>query len=151
LNTSDAPVAPVTIETVDRPDPGVHIALARLLPQLSATAAPLTREQFEALVDCPATRLLVARSGGAVVGSLTLVFYTLATGVRARIEDVVVDREARGLGIGRGLTAAAVDLATERRARTIDLTSRPDRSEANGLYQAMGFRTRDSAVYRLTL
>jgi ribosomal protein S18 acetylase RimI-like enzyme len=65
------------------------------------------------------------------MGMLTLVTFPLATGLRARIEDVVVDERARGQG-----------------ARSVDLTSRTSRAAANRLYQQLGFRLRDSNVYR---
>jgi len=79
---------------------------------------------------------------------LTLVVFPLATGVRARIEDVVVDERARGQGVGTALTMAALRLAGERGARSVDLTSRTSREAANRLYQHLGFRLRDSNVYR---
>jgi ribosomal protein S18 acetylase RimI-like enzyme len=33
----------------------------------------------------------------------------------------------------------------------VDLTSRPDRAAANRLYERLGFRTRQSTVYRFSL
>jgi ribosomal protein S18 acetylase RimI-like enzyme len=77
--------------------------------------------------------------------------FPLASGLRARIEDVVVDRRARGQGVGTALTRAALDLARERGAGNVDLTSRPSRVAANRLYQQLGFRPRDSNVYRFDL
>jgi ribosomal protein S18 acetylase RimI-like enzyme len=123
-------------------------AVARLLPQLSDTAAPPSRAALERVVAGPATTLLLARSGGAVVGMLTLVAFQVPTGLLARIEDVVVDRDARGAGVGTALTEAALALAAELGARTVDLTSRPSRVAAHRLYQRLGFETRDSRVYR---
>jgi len=79
---------------------------------------------------------------------LTLVTFPLPSGLRARIEDVVVDQHVRGQGVGTALTMAAVDLAQQQGARSIDLTSRASRVEANRLYQQLGFQLRDSNVYR---
>jgi ribosomal protein S18 acetylase RimI-like enzyme len=79
---------------------------------------------------------------------LTLITFRIPTGRRAWIEDVVVDADARGEGIGERLTEAAVDEARRRGARTIDLTSRPSREAANALYQKMGFERRETNVYR---
>jgi ribosomal protein S18 acetylase RimI-like enzyme len=70
------------------------------------------------------------------------------TGVRAWIEDVVVEAEARGQGIGEALVAEAVRVASEAGARTVDLTSRPSRDAANRLYEKAGFEMRDTNVYR---
>jgi ribosomal protein S18 acetylase RimI-like enzyme len=133
-------LAEVTDETVD--------AFARLLPQLSASAAPVDRSALRRVVAGAANTVLVARSGGAVVGTLTLVVVPLLTGVRAHIEDVVVDSVARGRGVGAALTTAAVELARQRGARSVELTSRPSRAAANRLYRRLGFQLRDTNVYR---
>ena len=85
------------------------------------------------------------------MGMLTLVTFRLPTGVRAWIEDVVVDSSLRGRGIGEALTKAALDVATSAGARTVDLTSRPSRESANRLYARVGFEMRETNVYRYTM
>jgi ribosomal protein S18 acetylase RimI-like enzyme len=82
---------------------------------------------------------------------LTLATFEIPTGVRAWIEDVVVDDAARGAGVAAALVHAALDRSAELGARTVDLTSRPDREAANRLYVRMGFETRQTNVYRKTL
>src|SRR6266545_2410068 len=123
-------------------------AVGHLLAQLSSSAAPLGANGLAQIVTHQATTLFVARSQGAVVGMLTLVAFPLPSGVRARIEDVVVDQAARGQGIGTAMTKAALRLAQDQGARSVDLTSRPSRVAANRLYQQLGFQLRDSNVYR---
>ena len=125
--------------------------LNHLLPQLSSSASALTMDDLETLLGAPSVSLYIARNEGGIVGSLTLVTFPIPTGVRAWIEDVVVDKDARGLGVGAALTNAAVDLASARGARTIDLTSRPSREAANSLYGKLGFEPRETNVYRLSL
>ena len=98
-----------------------------------------------------ATTLFVARVEGRIVGALTLVAFRIPTGMRTRIEDVVVDETARGNRVGERLSVAALDLARRLGARSTDLTSRPSRSAANRLYQRMGFEARESNVYRYEL
>jgi ribosomal protein S18 acetylase RimI-like enzyme len=124
--------------------------VARLLPQLSSTSPPSATELAE-IVDSPATSLLVARDGEAILGTLTLAVFRIPTGVRAWIEDVVVDESARGRGIGEALTLRAVELAREAGARSVELTSRPTREAANRLYRRLGFEERETNVLRLTL
>jgi ribosomal protein S18 acetylase RimI-like enzyme len=92
----------------------------------------------------------VGERDGAIVGMLTLVTFRLPTGVRAWIEDVVVDTGARGGGVGEALTQAAIELAADRGAQTVDLTSRPSREAANRLYRRMGFEQRETNVYRFS-
>jgi ribosomal protein S18 acetylase RimI-like enzyme len=123
-------------------------ACRRLLPQLSSAAAALDADELARIVDHQANTLLVARDQGAIVGMLTLVTFPLPSGLRGRIEDVVVDQEARGHGVGTALTMAAIDLARQEGARNVDLTSRASRVAANRLYQRLGFQLRDSNVYR---
>jgi ribosomal protein S18 acetylase RimI-like enzyme len=126
-------------------------ALGSLVRQLSTSAEPPSEQELEAILSSPATRLLVARdAGGAILGSLTLVLFRIPTGVRAWIEDVVVDEPARGRGVGGRLIQAALDLAEEQGARTVDLTSRPSREAANRLYEKLGFEARDTNVYRFS-
>jgi ribosomal protein S18 acetylase RimI-like enzyme len=123
-------------------------AVGRLLPQLSGSAAPLTADDLSRIISHQAITLFIAHGESGIVGMLTLVSFPLPSGLRARIEDVVVDQDARGQGVGTALTMAAVELAQRQGARSIDLTSRASRIEANRLYQQLGFQLRDSNVYR---
>lgn len=123
-------------------------AFDRLVPQLSQSSPPPTADQLAEIVASPATTLFVARIDDVVVGTLTLVLFRIPTGVRAIIEDVVVDESGRGKGVGSALTRAAIDYARDHDCRTIDLTSRPSREAANRLYQELGFKPRETNVYR---
>ncbi len=125
-------------------------ALNRLLPQLSSTAKALEIGDLEKIVAAD-TALFLAYVDEVAVGTLSLIFYRTPSGLRSRIEDVVVDRSARGHGLGRALTRAAVEAARMRGARSVDLTSRPSRVAANELYKSEGFQLRESASYRLSL
>jgi ribosomal protein S18 acetylase RimI-like enzyme len=147
-------------------------AFRRLLPQLSTSAPQPSDAEIEELVTSPATTLLVARDDeiategegeragapgrsvdagsaqGQIVGMLTLVVFRIPTGVRAWIEDVVVDSASGRRGVGEALTRAALDLAEAGGALTVELTSRPSREAANRLYQKVGFVARETNVYR---
>jgi ribosomal protein S18 acetylase RimI-like enzyme len=124
-------------------------AIAGLVPQLSSSSPPPSPAELAEIVESPATTLLVARlPEGEIVGSLTLVVFRIPTGVRAWIEDVVVDDGARGRGVGEALNEEAVRRAVEAGARSVDLTSRPSREAANRLYRRLGFEVRDTNVYR---
>ena len=126
-------------------------AFERLTPQLSSSNPPPSAEALETIAASEATRLLVARSDRIIVGSLTLVLVRIPTGLRAIIEDVVVDEQVRGQGVGRALNEAALELARDAGAVTVDLTSRPSREAANRLYLRLGFEIRDTNVYRYRL
>ena len=123
-------------------------AFARLVPQLSKSSPPPSRDELAAMIGSDASDVLVARVDGTIVGTLTLVTFRIPTGVRAWIEDVVVDDSARGHGVGEALNQFALDVARSKGAKTVDLTSRPSREAANRLYQRIGFTPRDTNVYR---
>ena len=142
---------PVEIGVAHAATQEVIDAFARLLPQLSSSATALTRETLTEIIAAPHNTVLLARdpsAGGQIVGTLTLVIFRIPTALRAWIEDVVVDSSARGRGVGEALTLAAVKLAKERGARTVDLTSRRSRQAAHRLYEKAGFHVRDTSVYR---
>lgn len=126
-------------------------AFARLIPQLSSSNPPPTMEVLAGIAASEAGHLLVAVEDGRVLGSLTLVVFDIPTGRRAWIEDVVVDGEARGKGVGAALNEHALDLARSLGATTVDLTSRPTREAANRLYVRLGFEARETNVYRYKL
>jgi ribosomal protein S18 acetylase RimI-like enzyme len=128
-------------------------AVARMLPLLSTSAPPPSAAELTEIVESPATTLFLARDDdtGALVGTLTLALFRIPSGVRAWIEDVIVDTAARGQGAGEALNRAALDAAAAAGARTVELTSRPSREAANRLYLRMGFERRETNVYRYEL
>ncbi len=141
----------VRVDIVEESSDDLVQGLNQLLPQLSTTAPPLTSAQVNELVQSDAAIVFVARDGENIVGSLTLVVFAIPTGVRAWIEDVVVDESARGIGVGGALTLAAIEEARRRNVRSIDLTTRPSREAANRLYARLGFERRETNVFRLSL
>ena len=141
----------VRIEACEQASDELVAAFARLHPQLSSSPPPDTAA-LERIVGHAANTVLIARdSAGGIVGAMILVLFPLPSGLRAWIEDVVVDESARGRGIGAALNRRAIEIARQAGARTVDLTSRPDREAANRLYARLGFNQRNTNVYRLEL
>ena len=142
----------VKVEIATTLTPAIVDAVERLVGQLSRSAAPPTTPELSDIVSSPATDLFIAiDDGGTIIGTATLVTFRIPTGMRAWIEDVVVDEAGRGQGVGTALTEAMVERAQELGCRTVDLTSRPSRASANRMYQRAGFVARDTNVYRLDL
>ena len=141
----------IAVRIATSADADLVAALTALLPQLSRSASPPTPEQLARIVADPDTVLFVAEEDGRIVGSLTLVAFEILTGRRAWIEDVVTDAAMRGRGVGSALVEAAVAHADALGTRTVDLTSRPEREDANRLYTKLGFEQRTTNVYRRTL
>lgn len=140
----------VTVALATQVDDALVQAFARLLPQLSKTAPPLSAADLEQIIRAPCNHVFIATMAPdqRIVGTLTLVHFRIPTGVRAWIEDVVVDEQARGLKVGMALTRAAIAKSRELKARTLDLTSNPGRLSAHHLYESAGFAMRDTRVYR---
>jgi ribosomal protein S18 acetylase RimI-like enzyme len=141
----------VEIRPVERVTDDLVEAFARLIPQLSASSPPPTAAELSEIVGCADTILFVARLDDRVVGSLTLAFYRIPTGLKAWIEDVVVDDAARFQGIGKALSRVALEEARRRGAKNVSLTSRSSREVANRLYQDIGFEAYDTNLYRYSL
>jgi len=141
----------IDIEEIQKITEEVIDAMNRLIPQLSSAYASPSIQDLEQIVSSPCTSLLVARDSlqsNRIVGCLTLVWYRIPTGVRAWIEDVVVDQDERKKGIGETLNRFAIDYASKRGAHSINLTSHPNRKAANRLYRDLGFKQRETNVYR---
>ena len=129
----------------------IEDALADLLPQLSKNAKIPKSEEIKRLIEADASRFLVAvdeEADDAIVGMLTLIVFRIPTGMRAWIEDVVVDTRQRGKGVGELLVKGAIESAKAAGAITVDLTSRPSREAANRLYRRCGFIARETNIYR---
>lgn len=137
------------IDTVTHVSDELLDALTRLIPQLKISSPRLTPDALAALLSSDAVTLLTARmdASAAIVGMLTLIVYRVPTGVRARIEDVVVDESVRGQGIAVELVQRALEIARAKGADGAALTSNPRREAANRLYQKVGFTKWETNVY----
>jgi ribosomal protein S18 acetylase RimI-like enzyme len=145
-------VSRVRIEQATVATDELREALERLLPQLSSSWRGFDDGALENLVADEATCVLVARSDeDVIIGTTTLVCAPIPTGMKAMIEDVVVDTSARGIGAAKALVTAALNHANALGASSVDLTSRPSREAANALYLSLGFTQRETNVYRFRL
>ena len=76
--------------------------------------------------------ILVAREGGEVVGSAALELH----GEAALLRSVAVRRELQGRGLGRQLSGAALELASQRGAKVVYLLT----EGAEDFFARLGFR-----------
>jgi ribosomal protein S18 acetylase RimI-like enzyme len=140
------------VEIVTRADQELYEAFRRLVPQLTNNNPSPTLEDLAVLVRESSSTLLVARNDmGVIVGALTLTVYRVPTGIRSIIEDVIVDQDVRGQGIGEALMSRGIELAREKGAANISLTSNPVREAANRLYVRLGFKKRETNSYQMKL
>lgn len=141
----------VSIRPVTEVTESLTDAYRVLIPQLSSSSNPPTGEALQRIIESDSAQILIAENeNGEILGTMTIIIFQIPTGIRAWIEDVVVDSSARGKGIGKKLNLAALELAKQAGAKTVDLTSRPARQEANQLYRSIGFAERETNVYRFS-
>ncbi len=141
----------VRIRIADEVTPKLVDSYKKLIPQLSTSSLPPTEEELDQIIRSDASMILIAENNSnEIVGTMTLVLFHIPTGLRAWIEDVVVDSDHRGEGIGKKLNQKALQIAEKAGAKTVELTSRPARESANRLYQDLGFQKRETNVYRFS-
>jgi ribosomal protein S18 acetylase RimI-like enzyme len=144
----------ISIEELTYSDRNIYNAVCELLQQLTGKECTLTSDELEKIISTRNTILYVAIDEDAnnkIVGMLSLVFLRKLTGYTVRVEDVVVLNDARKRGIGKELMLYAIQIAKNKGVKNMDLTSRPSRSEANNLYQSLGFELHNTNVYRLKI
>jgi ribosomal protein S18 acetylase RimI-like enzyme len=136
----------VTLEQATEATEELRDAIHRLLPQLTAARTPPTLEQLTDVVS--RQTLLVARGDdGGIIGCATLVLYRVSSGLKGRIEDVIVDGQARGAGVGEVLVRECMQRAKDAQVLMLELTSMPYREAANRLYKRLGFVRKPTNVY----
>ena len=144
----------VSVREAKEVDLDLVSAFARLIPQLSSSSPPPTADDLAEIIANDRSAVFVACNddeGSRIVGTATLVTFRIPTGLRARVEDVVVDETARGQRVGEALTQACIDKAATLGCKNVDLTSNSARQSAHRLYERMGFQVRDTNVWRYTV
>lgn len=138
----DSPFASFSVRAASSSDAQ---ALAALLQQLGSDE-PRADPTLLALrlSELPNSRVvLVAERDGKLLGTCTVNLIEHLAHNFARsgvVEDVVVDADARGLGIGRALLAKAIERARAWGCYKLALSSSQSREAAHRFYQQLGFK-----------
>lgn len=124
-----------------------------LLSQLSKNAPPLNFDRLVEIIEQKNFYVAVARVSATqqIIGMGSVIFVQTLMGLKALIEDVIVDKEHRGQKLGERIIETLIEYAQQNKAKYIELTSKPARKAANQLYKKLGFRKRKTNVYRLEL
>ncbi|WP_378178383.1 GNAT family N-acetyltransferase [Aquimarina sp. SS2-1] len=77
--------------------------------------------------------------------------YKVISGKKGWIEDVVVQADSRGKGIGRKLITKLLEAAKQKNLSEILLFTEDHRTAAIQLYTQLGFKVKDSRIYTLKL
>jgi ribosomal protein S18 acetylase RimI-like enzyme len=139
------------IREVTRFSSSLFNAVLRLMPQLGSDSALPSKQHFKAILKSKKTHFFIAEINKKVAGILTIAICDIPSGEKVWIEDVVVDEQERGKGIGKEMVLFAIGFARSKGFKAIELTSRPSRVAANRLYQKLGFAVRETNVYRYSL
>lgn len=127
-------------------------AVNRLLRQLSPKNSSIGMIELGEVVSHGGLIITVRdiSNGNALIGMGTLVPIRKLFSFCGTIEDVVVDKKYRGIGLGRKITTKLIEAGARLGMKFIDLTSRPQRERANKLYRSLGFKKRATNLYRLS-
>ncbi len=121
-----------------------------LIEQLTNRSVEFDRKRVELLLK--QGNMLVARDvAQKIVGMASLYRIDRLDRTIGRVEDVVVDASTRGQGVGRGLMEGLIEEAKKQGISRLFLTSRPERVEANQLYQKVGFIKYETNPYKMDL
>jgi ribosomal protein S18 acetylase RimI-like enzyme len=127
----------------------IYNAIVVMLPQLGPETHIPSKDELKVILESQTTHFFVIENESDIIaGILTLCIYSIPSGTKAVIEDVVVDESSRGKGYGEALMRFALEYAGSKGAGAVDLTSRPSRVAANRLYHKLGFVLRKTNVYR---
>lgn len=143
----------IKIEILKKPTNEDLRDINSLIPQIAQKPHLLSIKELRQVTGQESCRLIIARDTreSRIVGMSVVTLIYIPTGLIAAIEDVVVDDKHRGMGIGRKLTQKMIDVAKQKRAKTVSLTTNPAREAANAMYQKMGFFKKETNYYRINL
>jgi ribosomal protein S18 acetylase RimI-like enzyme len=132
----------VAIERVTEITPEVFDAVNRLAPQLhSPSQVTITEEYLQRGLANPNYFWLMARRSAnpRFIGMASLVMLPFPTNVRTTLENIVVDEESRGLGVGTLLCEEAKRIAFEQGANSIRAAIANTNSASRKMLENAGF------------
>ena len=136
-------------------DGDIAEAMGKLRQQLSQRhdGSAIDREKIEELIESPYHDILIALDDDTVVGMVivSIVLSTLDRNVY--MEDLVVDSECRGKGVGGQLLEAVKEWGRAKGCRRLEFSSssRDGKVGARGFYESHGAVVRETDFYRVEL
>lgn len=131
--------------TIRRAGPGDAPAAARLLSAFNTEydepTPPPERlaSRVRQLLAHGDTRILLGGDGPDAIAVLRFRPAIFTAGLECYLAELYVAPDLRGCGLGRALMDAAIALAREAGADTMDLGTNATDTAARGLYEALGF------------
>ena len=103
----------------------------------------------EILIETNPVTLVGCFIGDRIVGIASMAIYKVISGNKGRIEDVIVDENYRGMGIGLKLIEKILSISSEKQLSEVLLFTEEHRTAAISLYGKLGFRKKESNLYIL--
>ena len=119
--------------------------ISKLFIQLSANKKQLELAEI-ILPENPIT-LVYCEENGIVLGIASMCHYKVISGNKGWIEDVVVDSNQRGKGIGKKLVKKLIEIGSHMNLSEILLFTEDHRVQAISLYTKLGFKLKESRIY----
>lgn len=118
-----------------------------LLPQLTNNYFQLSIDYLQSILLNNTIILLAKSNDNIITGTCSIILITTLTGIKCRLEDLIVHKDYRNMGIASNLLNEAIQIAKINNCISIELTSKPSRIEANKLYLKIGFIPRETNTY----
>lgn len=122
-----------------------------VIRQLHEDSRKGTISDVRAIVNDKNHALVVVQDGKKIVGVATLYVLQKIGKRTGYVEDVVVDSGYRGQGLGEKLMRKVISTAKSKKVKTLYLTSRSLHVAAHHLYRKVGFKVKETNVFKLDL
>lgn len=130
-------------------NPAIREQVSQLFKQLSKNKIQMDLDSV--LDESNPVTLAYCQENDEIIGIALMCTYMVISGKKGWIEDVVVDSNARGKGIGRKLMEKLLEIGKEKKLTEILLFTEDHRKSAINLYSNLGFKMKDSRIYTLKL
>ena len=123
--------------------------VARVLSYLRMrTIAPDDIEDIYAqILDSHYSDILIVKEGATLIAIAVLNLVLKIDRIECRLDELIVDPQSRGKGIGTQLMNACEEWAWKRNCYKIEFTSRTERASSIELYEKLGYEKRDSNIF----
>ena len=127
----------------------LQLQISDLFRQLAPNKSQINLQEI--FNDINDIHLAYAVEDDHILGIASMCIYSVISGKKGWIEDVVVHENARGKGLGRKLMSKLLEVAKEKELTEILLFSAEHRVAAKHLYEDLGFVMNASKLYKLPL
>ena len=137
----------IQILKMDKLNAEIQTGISELFQQLNPNQRQISSEEI--FTTGNQITFVYCQEDNGIVGIASICSYQAISGHKGWIEDVVVDINFRGKGVGRKLIYKLLEIGKEKRMTEILLFTADHRIPAINLYKSIGFEIKDSRIYVL--